>query len=77
VPDNLNTHDPASLYETHASDEARSLRKRFEFHDTPGHGSWLNLAECELSVLSRQRLARRLPVENCRASRALSFLPGR
>lgn len=61
VQDNLNTHDPASLYETYAPEEARRLRERFEFHYTPKHGSWLNMAECELSVLSRQCLARRIP----------------
>ena len=61
VQDNLNTHDPASLYETFAPEEARRLRERFEFHYTPKHGSWLNMAECELSVLSRQCLARRIP----------------
>ena len=61
VQDNLNTHDPASLYETFAPEEARRLRDRFEFHYTPKHGSWLNMAECELSVLSRQCLARRIP----------------
>jgi len=61
VQDNLNTHDPASLYEAFAPEEARRLRERFEFHYTPKHGSWLNMAECELSVLSRQCLARRIP----------------
>ena len=61
VQDNLNTHDPASLYETFPPDEARRLRERFEFHYTPKHGSWLNMAECELSVLGRQCLARRIP----------------
>jgi hypothetical protein len=61
VQDNLNTHDPASLYEAFAPEEARRLRGRFEFHYTPKHGSWLNMAECELSVLSRQCLARRIP----------------
>lgn len=61
VQDNLNTHDPASLYETFPPAEARRLRERFEFHYTPKHGSWLNMAECELSVLSRQCLARRIP----------------
>ena len=64
VQDNLNTHDPASLYETFAPEEARRLRERFEFHYTPKHGSWLNMAECELSVLSRQCLARRIPDMN-------------
>lgn len=61
VLDNLNTHRPASLYETFAPAEARRLLKRLEFHYTPKHGSWLNMAEIELSVLSRQCLARRIP----------------
>jgi DDE superfamily endonuclease len=61
VQDNLNTHDPASLYEAYPPAEARRLRERFEFHYTPKHGSWLNMAECELSVLQRQCLERRIP----------------
>jgi DDE superfamily endonuclease len=61
VQDNLNTHVPASLYEAFAPDEARRLVERFEWHYTPKHGSWLNLAESELAVLSRQCLARRIP----------------
>lgn len=61
VQDNLNTHDPASLYEAFPPEEARRLRLRFEFHYTPKHGSWLNMAECELSVLQRQCLDRRIP----------------
>ena len=61
VQDNLNTHKPASLYEAFAPEEARRLRGRFEFHYTPKHASWLNIAECELSVLARQCLARRIP----------------
>ena len=61
VQDNLNTHDPASLYEAFPPEEARRLRERFEFHYTPKHGSWLNMAECELSVLQRQCLDRRIP----------------
>src|SRR4051812_25640566 len=60
VLDNLNTHGPASFYEAFAPDEARRLAERFEFHYTPKHGSWLNMAEIELSVLSRQCLDRRL-----------------
>jgi len=59
VQDNLNTHSPASLYEAFAPAEAQRLAKRFEFHYTPKHGSWLNLAECELSVLTRQCLRTR------------------
>ena len=60
VLDNLNTHGPASFYEAFAPDEARRLTERFEFHYTPKHGSWLNIAEIELSVLSRQCLNRRI-----------------
>jgi DDE superfamily endonuclease len=58
VLDNLNTHGPASFYEAFAPDEARRLAGRFEFHYTPKHGSWLNVAEIELSVLSRPYLNR-------------------
>jgi hypothetical protein len=60
VQDNLNTHTPASLYEAFAPAEARRLAERFEWHYTPKHGSWLNLAESELAVLSNQCLARRI-----------------
>jgi hypothetical protein len=60
VLDNLNTHGSASFYEAFAPDEARRLTERFEFHYTPKHGSWLNMAEIELSVLSRQCLDRRI-----------------
>ncbi len=61
VLDNLNTHGPASCYEAFPPAEARRLTQRFEFHYTPKHGSWLNIAEIELSVLSRQCLDRRIP----------------
>jgi hypothetical protein len=60
VLDNLNTHGPASFYEAFPPEEARRLAERFEFHYTPKHGSWLNMAEIELSVLSRQCLDRRI-----------------
>jgi DDE superfamily endonuclease len=59
--DNLHTHQPASLYEAFAPAEARRLLKKLEVHDTPKHGSWLNRAESELSILSRQGLPRRIP----------------
>ena len=59
VMDNLNTHSPASFYETFELDEARRLINRFEFHYTPKHGSWLDMAEIELGVLIRQCLNRR------------------
>lgn len=61
VLDNLNTHRAASFYEVFAPAEARRLVERFEFHYTPKHGSWLNMAEIELSVVSRQCLSRRIP----------------
>jgi transposase len=60
VMDNLNTHSPISLYQAFAPQEARRLLDRLEFHYTPKHGSWLNMAEIELSVLSRQCLSRRI-----------------
>ena len=63
VLDNLNTHRPASLYETFPAVEARRIAKRLEFHYTPKHGSWLNMAEIEFSVLSRSCLKQRLPNE--------------
>lgn len=56
VTDNLNTHGPAALYEAFEPAEARRLATRFEWHFTPEHASWLNVAECELSVLTRQCL---------------------
>ena len=60
VMDNLNTHTPAALYETFTPDEARRITRRLEFHYTPKHGSWLNMAEIELAVLSGQCLKRRI-----------------
>lgn len=61
VQDNLNTHTIASLYKTFAPEKARSLAERLEIHFTPKHGSWLNMAEIELSVLTTQCLKRRVP----------------
>lgn len=61
VCDNLNTHAFASFYKAFPPEEARRLVKRLEIHYTPKHGSWLNVAECELSVLTKQCLARRVP----------------
>ncbi len=63
VMDNLNTHKAASLYAAFAPEEARRVVKKLESHYTPKHGSWLNMAEIELSVLQRQCLNRRLPNE--------------
>ena len=60
VQDNLNTHKPASLYEAFPAAEARRLVERFEWHYTPKHGSWLDMAESELGVLSTQCLDRRI-----------------
>lgn len=60
VMDNLNTHKLASLYEAFEPEQARRLAERFEVHHTPKHGSWLNVAEIELSVLARQCLDRRI-----------------
>jgi len=59
--DNLNTHSPGSLYEVFDPAEAKRLADKLEIHYTPKHGSWLNMAETELSVLSRQCLDRRIP----------------
>ena len=61
VMDNLNTHKLASFYETFEPEEAHRLSHRFELHYTPKHGSWLNMAEIELSALVRQCLNRRIP----------------
>jgi hypothetical protein len=60
VLDNLNTHTPASLYEAFEPERARRIIERLEIHYTPKHGSWLNMAEIELSVLARQCLDRRI-----------------
>lgn len=61
VLDNLNTHRPASLYQAFPPAEARRILDKLEFHYTPKHGSWLNMAEIEFSVLQRQSLNRRIP----------------
>ena len=63
VQDQLNTHNPAALYEVFEPEEAKRLLDRLEFHYTPKHGSWLNMAEIEFSVLSRQCLDQRIPDE--------------
>ena len=63
VMDNLNTHRPASLYEAFEPAEAKRIWDRLEWHHTPVHGSWLNVAECEFSVLSRQCTNRRIADE--------------
>ncbi|MGD1956238.1 MAG: transposase, partial [Sphingomonadales bacterium] len=60
VQDNLNTHSPASLYATFEPEKARRIAEQYEWNYTPKHGSWLNMAEAELSVLSRQCLKDRI-----------------
>lgn len=60
VLDNLSTHTPEALYETFSPAEARRILRRLEFHYTPKHGSWLNIAEIELSILTRECLGRRI-----------------
>ena len=60
VMDNLNTHKPASLYKRYEAEEARRIIKRLEIHYTPKHGSWLDIAEIELNVMTRQCLSRRI-----------------
>lgn len=64
VLDNLNTHKVGSLYEAFPAEEARRIAQRLEFHYTPKHGSWLNIAEIELAVLSNTCLSRRIPDED-------------
>jgi hypothetical protein len=59
----LHTHTPASLYETFPPAEARRILQRLEFHYTPKHGSWLNMAEIEIAILERNALSRRLESE--------------
>lgn len=61
VGDNLNTHSTASLYKAFSPEEARRIADKLELHYTPKHGSWLDMAEIELSILSRQCLDRRIP----------------
>ena len=73
VQDNLNPHSPASLYEAFPPAEAARLKARFEFHFTPKHGSWMNIAEIELSALARGCLARRIP-ESHHAGRRVACL---
>ena len=77
VLDNLNTHTPASLYQTFEPEEARRIARRLEIHYTPKHGSWLNMAEIELSVLSRQCLDRRIPDQTTLAQEVAGWQDGR
>lgn len=64
VLDNLNTHTPAALYEAFEPAEARRIARKLEFHHTPKHGSWLNMAEVEFAILSGQCLDRRIPSDD-------------
>jgi DDE superfamily endonuclease len=73
VMDNLNTHTPAALYEAFAPEEARRIAQKLEIHYTPKHGSWLNMAEIELSVLARQCLDRRIPDIDILAEETLAW----
>lgn len=77
VTDNLNTHGPGSLYEAFDPAEARRLADRLEWHYTPKHGSWLNMAEIELSVLARQCLDRRIPDRAALAREVAAWAAGR
>lgn len=73
VQDHLNTHDPSALYEVFEPAEARRILGRLEFHYTPKHGSWLNIAEIELSVLDRQCLDRRIPDKSTLEAQVLAW----
>lgn len=73
VCDNLNTHNIASLYKTFLPDKARKMAERMEIHYTPKHGSWLNVAEIELSAFTRQCLSRRIPTIEVLRSEAASW----
>jgi DDE superfamily endonuclease len=73
VQDNLNTHKPGSLYEAFPPHEARRLVERFEWHYTPKHGSWLNMAESELAVLATQCLDRRMPNQKILAAEVAAW----
>jgi hypothetical protein len=72
VLDNLNTHTPAALYEAFPPAEARRLLRKLDFRDTPKHGSWLNMADIEFAVVSKQGLDQRLPTQEmvCRTTEA-------
>ena len=73
VQDHLNTHDPSALYEVFEPAEARRILNRLDFHYTPKHGSWLNMAEIELSILDRQCLDRRIPDKSTLATEVLAW----
>jgi DDE superfamily endonuclease len=73
VQDNLNTHDGASLYEAFPPAEARRILDKIEFHYTPKHGSWLNMAETEINIMNRQCLDRRLDSQSLMASEVAAW----
>jgi hypothetical protein len=73
VQDNLNTHDGASFYETFAPEEARRILDKIEFHDTPKHGSWLNMAETEINIMHSQCLNRRLDSQSLIAAEVAAW----
>jgi hypothetical protein len=77
VCDNLNTHKPASLYEAFPPERARGIAERIEWHYAPKHGSWLNMAEIELSVLQRQALDRRIEAQEQMARITSAWEEGR
>ena len=77
VLDNLNTHTPAALYEAFEPAEARRILKKLEFRHTPVHGSWLNMAGLEFSMLSRQCLGRRIPDRATLATQVAAWEAGR
>ena len=77
MQDNPNTHKPASLYEAFPAGEARRPGQRFEWHDPPKHGSWLDMAECELGVLSSQCPDRRIPDKQTLIEEAAAWEYGR
>ena len=77
VQDNLNTHDGASLYEAYPPAEARRLLDQIEFHYTPKHGSWVNMAETEISIMNGQCLDRRLDSQEVIATEVAAWESGR
>jgi len=77
VMDNLNTHSLSSLYEAFPPVEARRLAERFEIHHTPKHASWLNMAEIEIGVMSRQCLNERIPSKGTMASKVAAWTNSR
>ena len=77
VMDNLNTHKLASLYEAFPAKEAHRIARKLQFHYTPKHGSWLNMAEIELSILSRQCLSRRIPKKDTLKKEVKAWHTGR